>query len=169
MAEDYLYESGGVKTSSEKGADGKAITPVYLKENSEDNPVYVKGLKGDPGPQGPQGETGPQGPQGEKGEIGPQGPKGDKGDKGEQGPQGEAGPQGPKGDKGDPAVIEDSSITHEMLLEKSVRSKNIGTGSVMMDHLNAEVKAVFDQLQKQIDELKNEVQTLKGKDEAPQE
>ncbi|MCT6511982.1 collagen-like protein [Bacillus subtilis] len=169
MAEDYLYESGGVKTSSEKGADGKAITPVYLKENSEDNPVYVKGLKGDPGPQGPQGETGPQGPQGEKGEIGPQGPKGDKGDKGEQGPQGEAGPQGPKGDKGDPAVIEDGSITHEMLLEKSVRSKNIGTGSVMMDHLNAEVKAVFDQLQKQIDELKNEVQTLKGTDEAPQE
>lgn len=169
MAEDYLYESGGVKTSSEKGADGKAITPVYLKENSEDNPVYVKGLKGDPGPQGPQGETGPQGPQGEKGEIGPQGPKGDKGDTGEQGPSGEAGPQGPKGDKGDPAVIEDGSITHEMLLEKSVRSKNIGTGSVMMDHLNAEVKAVFDQLQKQIDELKNEVQTLKGTDEAPQE
>ncbi|CAF1802942.1 collagen-like protein [Bacillus subtilis] len=169
MAEDYLYESGGVKTSSEKGADGKAITPVYLKENSEENPVYVKGLKGDPGPQGPQGETGPQGPQGEKGETGPQGPKGDKGDTGEQGPQGEAGPQGPKGEKGDPAVIADGSITHEMLLEKSVRSKNIGTGSVMMDHLNAEVKAVFDQLQKQIDELKNEVQTLKGTDEAPQE
>ncbi|MEC2220977.1 collagen-like protein [Bacillus subtilis] len=169
MAEDYLYESGGVKTSSEKGADGKAITPVYLKENSEENPVYVKGLKGDPGPQGPQGETGPQGPQGEKGETGPQGPKGDKGDTGEQGPQGEAGPQGPKGEKGDPAVIADGSITHEMLLEKSVRSNNIGTGSVMMDHLNAEVKAVFDQLQKQIDELKNEVQTLKGTDEAPQE
>ncbi|WP_459198617.1 collagen-like protein [Bacillus subtilis] len=169
MAEDYLYESGGVKTSSEKGADGKAITPVYLKENSEENPVYVKGLKGDPGPQGPQGETGPQGPQGEKGETGPQGPKGDKGDTGEQGPQGEAGPQGPKGEKGDPAVIEEGSITHEMLLEKSVRSKNIGTGSVMMDHLNAEVKAVFDQLQKQIDELENEVQTLKGTDEAPQE
>lgn len=169
MAEDYLYESGGVKTSSEKGADGKAITPVYLKENSEENPVYVKGLKGDPGPQGPQGETGPQGPQGPKGETGPQGPKGDKGDTGEQGPQGEAGPQGPKGEKGDPAVIADGSITHEMLLEKSVRSKNIGTGSVMMDHLNAEVKAVFDQLQKQIDELKNEVQTLKGTDEAPQE
>ncbi|MCY8051736.1 collagen-like protein [Bacillus spizizenii] len=169
MAEDYLYESGGVKTSSEKGADGKAITPVYLKENSEENPVYVKGLKGDPGPQGPQGETGPQGPQGEKGETGPQGPKGDKGDRGEQGPQGEAGPQGPKGEKGDPAVFADGSITHEMLLEKSVRSKNIGTGSVMMDHLNAEVKAVFDQLQKQIDELKNEVQTLKGTDEAPQE
>nr|WGE05082.1 collagen-like protein [Bacillus subtilis] len=169
MAEDYLYESGGVKTSSEKGADGKAITPVYLKENSEENPVYVKGLKGDPGPQGPQGEIGPQSPQGEKGETGPQGPKGDKGDTGEQGPQGEAGPQGPKGEKGDPAVIADGSITHEMLLEKSVRSKNIGTGSVMMDHLNAEVKAVFDQLQKQIDELKNEVQTLKGTDEAPQE
>ncbi|MCY8511257.1 collagen-like protein [Bacillus mojavensis] len=169
MAEDYLYESGGVKTSSEKGADGKAITPVYLKENSEDNPVFVKGLKGDPGPQGPQGETGPQGPKGERGETGPQGPKGDKGDTGEQGPQGEAGPRGPKGEKGDPAVIEDGSITHEMLLEKSVRSKNIGTGSVMMDHLNVEVKAVFDQLQKQIDELKNEVQTLKGTDEAPQE
>ncbi|BDB94577.1 hypothetical protein BSG8_33290 [Bacillus subtilis subsp. natto] len=56
-----------------------------------------------------------------------------------------------------------------MLGDKSVRSNNIGTGSVMMDHLNAEVKAVFDQLQKQIDELKNDVRTLKGTDEAPHE
>ncbi|MCY8324258.1 collagen-like protein [Bacillus spizizenii] len=124
MAEDYLYESGGVKTSSEKGADGKAITPVYLKENSEENPVYVKGLQGEPGPPGP---------------------------------------------KGDPAVIEKGSITHEMLGDKSVRSNNIGSGSIMMDNLNPDVKTVFDQLQKQIDELKNEVQTLKGTDEAPQE
>ncbi|MCY8213200.1 collagen-like protein, partial [Bacillus spizizenii] len=81
----------------------------------------------------------------------------------------EPGPQGEPGPKGDPAVIEEGSITHEMLGDKSVRSNNIGTGSVMMDHLNAEVKAVFDQLQKQIDELKNEVRTLKGTDEAPQE
>ncbi len=39
----------------------------------------------------------------------------------------------------------------------------------MMDNLNSDVKTVFNQLQKQIDELKNEVQTLKGTDEAPQE
>ncbi|MDR4958193.1 collagen-like protein, partial [Bacillus sonorensis] len=30
----------------------------------------------------------------------------------------------------------------------------IGTGSVMLDHFNSEVKAVFEGLQKQIDELK---------------
>ncbi|MGF9749027.1 collagen-like protein, partial [Bacillus velezensis] len=54
MAEDYLYESNGVKTSSEKGKDGKAITPVYLKENSEENPLFVKGLQGEKGEPGPQ-------------------------------------------------------------------------------------------------------------------
>ncbi|MGW8262974.1 collagen-like protein, partial [Bacillus sp. LR--39] len=108
----------------------------------------VKGLQGEPGPQGPKGDTGPQGPKGDKGDTGPQGPKGD------TGPQGETGPQGPKGDKGDPAVIGEQSISHEMLQEKSVRSINIGTGSVMMNHLNTEVKNVLDGLQTQIDELK---------------
>ncbi|MED4549081.1 collagen-like protein, partial [Bacillus licheniformis] len=99
-------------------------------------PLYIKGMQGEPGPQGPQG------------------PKGDKGDTGPQGPQGEPGPQGPKGDKGDPADIGEKSILHEMLADKSVRSNNIGTGSVMLDHFNSEVKAVFEGLQKQIDELK---------------
>ncbi|MEM1494260.1 hypothetical protein, partial [Bacillus velezensis] len=31
------------------------------------------------------------------------------------------------------------SVTHEMLADKSVRSRNIGTGSVMEEHLNSSV------------------------------
>lgn len=130
MAEQFLNQSNGVYTSAEDDGTGKPVTAVYLKNNSEDNPLYIKGMPGEPGPQGPKGE---------------------KGDTGPQGPQGEP---GPKGDKGDPAVIEDGSITHEMLGEKVVRSKNIGTGSVMLDNLNGEVKALLDSLQSQIDELK---------------
>ncbi|WP_116316059.1 collagen-like protein [Bacillus subtilis] len=130
---DFLNESNGAKTSARDNGSGEPITDVSIADNSEQNPLYVKGLQGEPGPQGP------------KGDAGPQGPKGDKGD---------TGPQGPKGDKGDPAVIGEKSIVHEMLGEKSVRSINIGTGSVMMDHLNSEVKNVLDGLQKQIDELK---------------
>ncbi|AOP16831.1 collagen-like protein [Bacillus sonorensis] len=136
MADQFLNQSNGVYTSAEDDGTGKPVTPVYLKGNSEDNPLYIKGMQGEPGPQGPQG------------------PKGDKGDTGPQGPQGEPGPQGPKGDKGDPADIGEKSILHEMLADKSVRSNNIGTGSVMLDNLNSEVKAVLDGLQKQIDELK---------------
>ncbi|ASB69870.1 collagen-like protein [Bacillus subtilis] len=145
---DFLNESNGAKTSSRDNGSGEPITDVSIADNSEQNPLYVKGLQGEPGPQGPKGDTGPQGPKGDKGDTGPQGPKGD------TGPQGETGPQGPKGDKGDPAVIGEQSISHEMLQEKSVRSINIGTGSVMMNHLNTEVKNVLDGLQTQIDELK---------------
>ncbi|MCY8083269.1 collagen-like protein [Bacillus inaquosorum] len=145
---DFLNESNGAKTSARDNGSGEPITDVSIADNSEQNPLYVKGLQGEPGPQGPKGDTGPQGPKGDKGDTGPVGPKGD------AGPQGEPGPQGPKGDKGDPAVIGEQSISHEMLQEKSVRSINIGTGSVMMDHLNSEVKNVLDGLQKQIDELK---------------
>lgn len=79
----------------------------------------------------------------------------DRREPGPAGPKGETGEQGPKGEKGDPAVIDEGSIVHEMLADKSVRSNNIGTGSVMMDHLNSEVKAVLDGMQKQIDELKS--------------
>ncbi|MGN7267387.1 collagen-like protein [Bacillus licheniformis] len=136
MADQFLNQSNGVYTSAEDDGTGKPVTPVYLKGNSEDNPLYIKGMQGEPGPQGPQG------------------PKGDKGDTGPQGPQGEPGPQGPKGDKGDPADIGEKSILHEMLADKSVRSNNLGIGSVMLDNLNSEVKAVLDGLQKQIDELK---------------
>ena len=136
---DFLNESNGAKTSSRDNGSGEPITDVSIADNSEQNPLYIKGLQGEPGPQGPKGDTGPQGP------------KGDKGEKGDTGPQGE---QGPKGDKGDPAVIGEQSISHEMLQEKSVRSINIGTGSVMMNHLNTEVKNVLDGLQTQIDELK---------------
>ncbi|WP_338712783.1 hypothetical protein V9W62_09390 [Bacillus velezensis] len=42
------------------------------------------------------------------------------------------------------------SVTHEMLADKSVRSRNIGTGSVMEEHLNSSIidrlKAVEDKL-----------------------
>ncbi|CAI6279296.1 MULTISPECIES: collagen-like protein [Bacillus] len=130
---DFLNESNGAKTSARDNGSGEPITDVSIADNSEQNPLYVKGLQGEPGPQGPKGDTGPQGPKGDKGDTGP---------------------QGPKGDKGDPAVIGEQSISHEMLQEKSVRSINIGTGSVVMDHLNSEVKNVLDGLQKQIDELK---------------
>ncbi|MCM3106987.1 collagen-like protein [Bacillus velezensis] len=160
MAEDYLYESNGVKTSSEKGKDGKAITPVYLKENSEENPLFVKGLQGEKGEKGDKGDTGKQGPQGEPGETGPQGPKGD---------TGEQGPQGEKGDKGDPAVIEEGSIAHEMLGEKSVRSKNIGSGSVMLEHLNSEITKVLDELKQKMNNLESDLAALKGTEEEPTE
>ncbi|MEC0585255.1 collagen-like protein [Bacillus spizizenii] len=136
---DFLNESNGAKTSARDNGSGEPISDVSIADNSELNPLYVKGLQGDPGPQGPKGDTGPQGP---------------KGDKGDAGPQGDPGPQGPKGDKGDPAVIGEKSITHEMLGEKSVRSINVGTGSIMLDHLNSEIKSVLDGLQKQIEELK---------------
>ncbi|MGG4515541.1 collagen-like protein [Bacillus velezensis] len=129
-----LNESNGVLTSARDNGEGAPITDISVADNSEENPLFVKGLKGDPGEQGP---------------------KGDKGDTGKQGPQGEPGPVGPKGEKGDPAVIDEGSIVHEMLADKSVRSNNIGTGSVMIDHLNSEVKAVLDGMQKQIDELKS--------------
>ncbi|WP_120155553.1 collagen-like protein [Bacillus sp. FSL K6-1109] len=148
MADQFLNQSNGVYTSAEDDGTGKPVTPVYLKGNSEENPLYIKGMQGEPGPQGPQG---PKGDKGDKGDTGPQGPQGEPGP---QGPQGEPGPQGPKGDKGDPAVIEEKGITHEMLGDNIVRSNNIGTGSVMIVNLNSEVKAVLDNLQAQIDELK---------------
>lgn len=122
--DNILNESNGVLTSARDNGKGVPITDISVADNSEENPLYVKGLKGDPGEPGPKGE------------------KGDPGD------------PGPKGEKGDPAVIEEGSIAHEMLGEKSVRSKNVGTGSIMLEHLNSEVKAVLDGLQKQIDELK---------------
>ncbi|WP_366207898.1 collagen-like protein [Bacillus amyloliquefaciens] len=128
--DNILNESNGVLTSARDNGKGVPITDISVADNSEENPLYVKGLKGDPGEPGPQGEPGPPGP---------------------PGPQGEPGEPGPQGE---PAVIEEGSIAHEMLAEKSVRSKNVGTGSIMLEHLNSEVKAVLDGMQKQIDELK---------------
>ena len=122
--DNILNESNGVLTSARDNGKGVPITDISVADNSEENPLYVKGLKGDPGEPGPQGEPGPPGPQGEPGEPGPQ---------------------------GEPAVSEEGSIAHEMLAEKSVRSKNVGTGSIMLEHLNSEVKAVLDGMQKQID------------------
>lgn len=132
MAKDYLNESNGVFTSAEAGADGKPITPVTVKDNSEENPLYVKGLKGDPGEQGPQG------------------PKGEKGDPGEQ---------GPKGEKGDSAVIETGVIKNDHLGDKSVNSRTIGTGSVMWENLNSAVKDMITDLQTRVDKLEGKENT----------
>ncbi|MEH3000177.1 collagen-like protein [Bacillus pumilus] len=128
MAKDFLNESNGVLTSAEADADGKPITPVYLKGNSEENPLIVKGLKGDTGEQGPQG------------------PKGEKGDQGEQ---------GPKGDKGDAAVLESGSVKNEHLSDGSVNSRTIGKGSVMWENLNSAVKDLIIELQNKVEALEN--------------
>ncbi|MEC0384644.1 collagen-like protein [Bacillus velezensis] len=148
---DFLNESNGAKTSARDNGSGEPITDVSIADNSEKNPLYVKGLQGEPGPQGPKGETGPQGPKGDKGDTGPQGPQGETGP---AGPKGATGAQGPQGEKGDPAVIEKGSITYEMLADGSVRSNHIGTGSVKMDNLNSEIKDLLTGLQNQIDALK---------------
>ncbi|MCY7572306.1 collagen-like protein [Bacillus pumilus] len=131
MAKDFLNESNGVYTSAEAGADGKPITPVSIRDNSEENPLIVKGLKGDPGEKGPKGDTGPQGPKGDPGE------------------------QGPKGDKGDAAVIEEGAIKNEHLADKSVNSRTIGTGSVMWENLNSTVKELITELQNKVEALEN--------------
>ncbi|MCI3197633.1 collagen-like protein [Bacillus sp. HU-1818] len=160
---DFLNESNGAKTSARDNGSGEPITDVSIADNSEKNPLYVKGLQGEPGPQGkpgPQGEPGEPGPQGEKGEPGEPGPQGEKGEPGEPGPQGE---------KGEPAVIEAGSIVNEMLGEKSIRSKNIGTGSVMLEHLNREITKVLDELKQKINDLESEVAALKGTEEQPAE
>ncbi|PCK14767.1 collagen-like protein [Bacillus pumilus] len=131
MAKDYLFESNGVYTSAEAGEDGKPITPVYLKGNSEENPLFIQGMQGEKGP---------------KGDTGPQGPKGEKGDPGEQ---------GPKGDKGEAAVIEEGTIKNEHLADKSVNSRTIGTGSVMWENLNSAVKDLITELQNKVEALEN--------------
>ncbi|MGY8620311.1 collagen-like triple helix repeat-containing protein [Bacillus safensis] len=132
MAKDYLNESNGVFTSAEAGPDGKPITAVTVKDNSEENPLYVKGLKGDPGEQGHQG------------------PKGEKGDPGEQ---------GPKGDKGDPAVIETGSIKNDHLGDGSVNSRTIGKGSVKWDNINSEVQKMITDLESRVDKLEGKENT----------
>lgn len=131
MAKDFLNESNGVYTSAEAGPDGKPITPVSIRDNSEENPLIVKGLKGDPGEQGPQG---------------PQGPKGEKGDPGEQ---------GPKGDKGDAAVLESGSVKNEHLSDGSVNSRTIGKGSVKWDNINSEVQKMITDLQEKVEAIEN--------------
>lgn len=123
-----MNESNGVYTSAEAGPDGKPITPVSIRDNSEENPLIVKGLKGDPGEQGPQG------------------PKGEKGDQGEQ---------GPKGDKGDDAVIEAGSIKNEHLGDGSVNSRTIGKGSVKWDNINSEVQKMITDLQEKVEAIEN--------------
>ncbi|MGM0971134.1 MAG: collagen-like triple helix repeat-containing protein [Bacillota bacterium] len=129
MAKDYLNESNGVFTSAEAGADGKPITPLTVKDNSEENPLYVKGLKGDPGEQGPKGE---------------------KGDPGEQ---------GPKGDKGDSAVIETGAIKNDHLGDGSVNSRTIGKGSVKWDNINSEVQKMITDLESRVDKIEGKENT----------
>ncbi|TKI21728.1 collagen-like protein [Bacillus pumilus] len=124
MAKDFLNESNNVFTSAEAGPDGKPITPVYVKGNSKENPLFIQGMQGE---QGPKGDTGPQGPKGDPGE------------------------QGPKGDKGDAAVIEEGAIKNEHLADKSVNSRTIGTGSVMWENLNSAVKDMITELQNRVE------------------
>ncbi|MBU8637695.1 collagen-like protein [Bacillus pumilus] len=125
MAKDFLNESNGVYTSAEAGADGKPITPVSIRDNSEENPLIVKGLKGDTGPQGPKGE------------------------------KGEPGEQGPKGDKGDAAVLESGSVKNEHLSDGSVNSRTIGKGSVKWDNINSEVQKMITDLQEKVEAIAN--------------
>lgn len=66
MAEEFLNKSGSVWTASEKDTDGKPITRVYLGGNSEENPLFIKGMQGEQGPAGPQGPKGDPGEQGQK-------------------------------------------------------------------------------------------------------
>lgn len=134
MAKDFLNESNGVYTSAEAGADGKPITPVSIRDNSEENPLIVKGLKGDSGEKGPKGDTGPQGPKGEKGDPGE---------------------QGPKGDKGDAAVLESGSVKNEHLSDGSVNSRTIGKGSVKWDNINSEVQKMITDLQEKVEAIEN--------------
>ncbi|CVM30198.1 Uncharacterised protein [Streptococcus pneumoniae] len=129
MAKDFLNESNGVLTSAEADADGKPITAVYVKGNSEENPLYIQGMQG---------------------EQGPQGPKGEKGDPGEQ---------GPKGDKGDPAVIETGSIKNDHLGDGSVNSRTIGKGSVKWDNINSEVQKMITDLESRVDKLEGKENT----------
>ncbi|MDM5320355.1 collagen-like protein [Bacillus pumilus] len=131
MAKDYLFESNGVYTSAEEGEDGKPITPVYVKGNSKENPLFIQGMQGE---------------KGAKGDTGPQGPKGEKGDPGEQ---------GPKGDKGDAAVLESGSVKNEHLSDGSVNSRTIGKGSVKWDNINSEVQKMITDLQEKVEAIEN--------------
>ncbi|AKF30729.1 hypothetical protein [Bacillus velezensis] len=49
--------------------------------------------------------------------------------------------------------VKDGSITYEKLGEKAVRSKNIGTGSVMEEHLNSTILDRFAAIEKTLKEL----------------
>lgn len=54
MADQFLNQSNGVYTSAEDDGTGKPVTPVYLKGNSEDNPLYIKGMPGNLGRRDPK-------------------------------------------------------------------------------------------------------------------
>lgn len=49
------------------------------------------------------------------------------------------------------------SVTHEMLAEKAVRSVNIGTGSVMPEHLNSSIETRLKGMEDEIKELKSKL------------
>ncbi|MFJ1450520.1 hypothetical protein [Bacillus halotolerans] len=48
------------------------------------------------------------------------------------------------------------SVTHEMLQDKSVRSNNIGTGSVMEEHLNSAITERLSSLENRLKALETE-------------
>ena len=58
MADQFLNQSNGVYTSAEDDGTGKPVTPVYLKGNSEDNPLYIKGMQGNLGRRDLKGQKG---------------------------------------------------------------------------------------------------------------
>ncbi|MFV4883350.1 hypothetical protein [Bacillus velezensis] len=45
------------------------------------------------------------------------------------------------------------SVTHEMLADKSVRSRNIGSGSVMEEHLNSSILERLEAIEDKLKEL----------------
>ncbi|HBU89842.1 hypothetical protein ACH2FV_12995 [Bacillus safensis subsp. safensis] len=49
------------------------------------------------------------------------------------------------------------SVTHEMLAEKAVRSLNIGTGSVMPEHLNSSIETRLKGMEDEIKELQSKL------------
>ncbi|PJZ01111.1 hypothetical protein CPT06_05760 [Bacillus vallismortis] len=54
---------------------------------------------------------------------------------------------------GNQAEMGAGSVTHEMLQDKSVRSDNIGTGSVMEEHLNSAITERLSSLENRLKAL----------------
>ncbi len=90
---------------------------IDITQDDFQDPVLIKGQKGEQGVQGSSGATGPegatglegqQGATGPDGDTGSQGPIGDTGNRGSTGPDGDTGSQGPDGDTGSQGPIGDT-------------------------------------------------------------
>ena len=109
------------------------------------NPIVIRGPRGETGatgprgPIGPQGATGPQGPQGPTGAVGPQGPIGLTGATGPIGPQGPVGatgatgPQGPVGATGatGPQGPVGPSGTNDIIYAGTNATQTVGAGAII--------------------------------------